>query len=98
MVDVLQEWGYTPDVATLGRRPRRARSPSPTARSSTSPATNPAVVCGIHRGLIAGSLEQLGETGARGQPRALRRVRRRAVAHITTTTTVPHPTASKEPA
>ena len=46
---------------------------------------NPAVVCGIHRGLIAGSLERLGENGARvslepfvGPTTCL--------AHITTTT------------
>jgi hypothetical protein len=62
MIDVLTQWGYTPETCrppTAGAPP--ASCSSPTARSSPWPSTNPAVVCGIHRGLIAGSMEQFGE-------------------------------------
>lgn len=61
MLDVLHDWGYTPELSTTdgGRTARVVLEDCPfigLARSNT------AVVCGIHRGLIAGSLEQLGET------------------------------------
>lgn len=60
MVDVLGEWGYTPEVATIngGRTARITLAHCPfidLARKNT------AVVCGIHRGLIAGAMERLGE-------------------------------------
>ena len=60
MVDLLREWGYTPEVSTTdqGRTARVALRDCPflpLARENT------AVVCGIHRGLIRGVLESLGE-------------------------------------
>lgn len=61
MIDVLAEWGYTPDLATSenGRTCRIDLVKCPFLDLAKS---NPAVVCGIHRGLIAGAMEQLGET------------------------------------
>ena len=96
MVDVLQEWGYTPDVSTSdgGRVAEVTLAHCPFLDLAR---TNPAVVCGIHRGLIAGSLERLGENAARVSlepfvgPTTCR-------AHITTTTQFRTATASKEPA
>lgn len=60
MVDVLEEWGYTPEVSTTegGRTARVALHGCPfldLARDNT------ALVCGIHRGLIRGVMEELGE-------------------------------------
>jgi predicted ArsR family transcriptional regulator len=60
MVDLLDEWGYTPEVSTTnhGRTAQVALHDCPflpLARENT------AVVCGIHRGLIRGVLESLGE-------------------------------------
>lgn len=64
MIDVLQEWGYTPELRTSegGRTAEITLARCPFLELARA---NPAVVCGIHRGLIAGSLEQLGETAAR---------------------------------
>lgn len=64
MIDVLQEWGYTPDLRTSdgGRTAEIRLAHCPFLELARD---NTAVVCGIHRGLIAGSLEQLGETAAR---------------------------------
>ena len=64
MIDVLQEWGYTPDVATLdgGRTARVDLRHCPFLDLAE---THPAVVCGIHRGLMRGALHQLGEPEAR---------------------------------
>jgi len=61
MIDVLQGWGYTPELSTSdgGRTAKVVLEDCPflgLARSNT------AVVCGIHRGLITGSLEQFCET------------------------------------
>ena len=72
MIDVLQEWGYTPELRTSegGRVAEVTLAHCPFLELARA---NPAVVCGIHRGLIAGSLAQLGETATRGQPRAVRR-------------------------
>lgn len=60
MIDVLGEWGYTPDLTTSegGRTCRIDLVRCPFLEMAK---TNPAVVCGIHRGLIAGAMEQLGE-------------------------------------
>ena len=60
MIDVLQDWGYTPDLTTSdgGRQCRIDLVRCPFLDLAR---TNPAVVCGIHRGLIAGVMEQLGE-------------------------------------
>ncbi|EWT07231.1 transcriptional regulator [Intrasporangium chromatireducens Q5-1] len=60
MVDILEEWGYTPEVSTTdgGRTARVALHGCPfidLARDNT------ALVCGIHRGLMRGVMEELGE-------------------------------------
>lgn len=63
MVDVLQDWGYTPDLTTSdgGRTARVDLHHCPFLELAES---NPAVVCGVHRGLIRGALRQLGEEDA----------------------------------
>ena len=60
MIDVLQEWGHTPYVRTQDgvRTDVIDLVHCPFLELAHS---NTAVVCGIHRGLIAGSMEQLGE-------------------------------------
>ncbi len=64
MIDVLQEWGYTPELKTTegGRAAEVTLAHCPFIDLARD---NPAVVCGIHRGLIAGSLAQLGESSTR---------------------------------
>jgi len=64
MIDVLEEWGYTPEVRTSdgGRSAEVTLAHCPFLDLARA---TPAVVCGIHRGLIAGSLAQLGENGTR---------------------------------
>lgn len=60
MVDLLKEWGYTPEVSTTnaGRTARVALHDCPFLPLAQD---NAAVVCGIHRGLIRGVMESLGE-------------------------------------
>jgi predicted ArsR family transcriptional regulator len=60
MVDLLKEWGYTPEVSTSngGRTARVALHDCPFLPLAQE---NTAVVCGIHRGLIRGVMESLGE-------------------------------------
>lgn len=60
MLDVLHEWGYTPEMSTSdgGRTARLVLEDCPFLAVAVD---NPAVVCGIHRGLITGSMEQFGE-------------------------------------
>ena len=60
MLDVLHVWGYTPEMSTSdgGRTARLVLKDCPFLALAVD---NPAVVCGIHRGLIAGSMEQFGE-------------------------------------
>ena len=60
MVDLLKEWGYTPEVSTSngGRTARVALHDCPFLPLAEE---NTAVVCGIHRGLIRGVMESLGE-------------------------------------
>ncbi|GAA6525861.1 hypothetical protein IDVR_16570 [Intrasporangium sp. DVR] len=60
MVDLLREWGYSPEVSTTndGRTARVALHDCPFLPLAKD---NTAVVCGIHRGLIRGVLEALGE-------------------------------------
>lgn len=60
MLDVLHEWGYTPEMSTSdgGRTARLVLKDCPFLALAVD---NPAVVCGIHRGLITGSMEQFGE-------------------------------------
>jgi len=64
MIDVLQEWGYTPELRTSqgGRTAEVRLAHCPFLELARE---NPAVVCGIHRGLISGSLAQLGENATR---------------------------------
>lgn len=60
MIDVLQEWGYTPNLRTedSGRTVEIEISSCPFLPLARN---NPEVVCGIHRGLMRGTLDQLGE-------------------------------------
>lgn len=63
MVDVLEEWGYVPDVSTTdgGRLARVALHACPFIELARR---NTALICGIHRGLVRGVLDELGEEGA----------------------------------
>lgn len=63
LVDVLQDWGYAPDLSTTdaGRRCRIALGDCPFLDLARA---NPAVVCGIHEGLLRGALRELGESDA----------------------------------
>jgi predicted ArsR family transcriptional regulator len=100
MLDVLHEWGYTPELSTSdgGRTARLVLQDCPFLALATA---NPAVVCGIHRGLIAGSMEQFGEpdTHVGLEPFVGPTT---CVALVSTRTpfrdTAPGTTASKEPA
>lgn len=60
LVDTLRPWGYTPRLSTSsgGRTVELDLVHCPFLDLARS---HPAVVCGVHRGLIAGTLEQLGE-------------------------------------
>ena len=60
MVDVLEEWGYTPELTT-SRGGRTATVDLHHCPFLDLARSSPAVVCGVHRGVIAGALEQLGE-------------------------------------
>jgi predicted ArsR family transcriptional regulator len=63
MVDVLEEWGYVPEVSTTegGRLARVALHGCPFIELARR---NTALICGIHRGLVRGVLDELGEEGA----------------------------------
>lgn len=63
VVDLLEEWGYRPDVAVDGA------DGDVTFTLRDCPflevaRTHPAVVCGVHRGLLKGALEMAGEDRA----------------------------------
>ncbi len=62
-VDALQEWGYRPDLRTedAGRTAELVLTDCP---FMTLARARPDVVCGVHRGLIRGALEALGEPDA----------------------------------
>ncbi len=62
VVDVLDEWGYAPEVRMVdqGRTAEVSLSHCPFLELAR---THEAVVCGIHRGLLRGAVEGLGETG-----------------------------------
>lgn len=62
-VDALQEWGYRPDLRTedAGRTAELVLVDCP---FMTLARARPDVVCGVHRGLIRGALEMLGEPDA----------------------------------
>jgi predicted ArsR family transcriptional regulator len=59
-VDALHEWGYQPDVRTedAGRTAELTLVDCP---FMTLAKARPDVVCGVHRGLLRGTLEALGE-------------------------------------
>lgn len=63
MIDVLQEWGYTPNLRTdnSGRTVRIDLVGCPFLSLAR---TQPEVVCGIHRGLMRGTLDAFGEHDA----------------------------------
>lgn len=93
MVDLLAEWGYTPDVSTSNRG-RTASVDLHDCPFLDLAHANPAVVCGIHRGLIRGALSALGEGDAmiRLTPFV---GPRHCVAAVTTTAPFDSPTARK---
>lgn len=63
MIDVLHTWGYTPSLRTedSGRTVRIDLVDCPFLPLARS---HPEVVCGIHRGLMRGTLDAFGETDA----------------------------------
>ncbi len=63
VIDVLDEWGYQPELSTSdgGRNARVELSDCPFLDLARE---NEAVVCGVHRGLIAESMRRVGEPGA----------------------------------
>lgn len=61
LLDVLQSWGYTGELST-SERGRAARIDLPHCPFRELAQENTEVVCGIHRGLIAGTMQQLGES------------------------------------
>lgn len=60
VVDVLDRWGYQPSVTTIdaGRTAQLCLHHCPLRQLALD---NPAVACGVHRGVIQGTLEALGE-------------------------------------
>lgn len=62
-VDALQQWGYQPDIRTeeSGRTAELVLADCPFMTLAES---RPDVVCGVHRGLLRGTLEALGEPDA----------------------------------
>ena len=108
MLDVLLEWGYTPELTTDkgGRAAKVVLDACPFLGQAR---TNPAVVCGIHRGLIAGALTQFGETDTEvglepfvGPTTCVAHVSTRTpfrtIAPTAPNASAPSTTASKEPA
>jgi predicted ArsR family transcriptional regulator len=89
LVDVLRGWGYTPQIATSddGREVSVSLVDCPFLDLARD---NPAVVCGIHRGLIAGTMTQLGEdrTEVSLEPFV---APNRCLAHVRTTTAFAQP-------
>ena len=63
MVDALFEWGYTPEV-TLTADGRTARVTLRDCPFLDLAHRHPEIVCGVHRGLIRGALDALGEDDA----------------------------------
>lgn len=61
VVDVMASWGYAPELRTRsgGRAVELSLRHCPFADLADR---SPAVVCGIHRGVLAGTLNALGET------------------------------------
>ena len=63
VIDLLREWGYTPQLATDqgGRVVEVTLHNCPFLDLAR---THPEVVCGVHRGLLRGALHHVGETEA----------------------------------
>lgn len=63
LLDVLRSWGYTADVTTTddGHTAELTLGQCPIRELAEH---NPAVACGIHRGLIRATMETLGESDA----------------------------------
>lgn len=83
MIDTLRVWGYTPSITTTdhGRTVCVELHRCPFLELAR---TNPAVACGIHRGLISGAMTRLGEpeTKVSLQPFVKPEL---CLAHVTTT-------------
>ncbi|WP_307835982.1 helix-turn-helix transcriptional regulator [Phycicoccus sonneratiae] len=84
VIDVLEDWGYQPEVSTSdgGRTARVELTDCPFLDLARD---NEAVVCGVHRGLIAESLAQAGESEAQVALEPFV-TENRCLAHIRTTT------------
>ena len=63
VVDLLQEWGYTPDLSVSGREGDVTLTLQDCPFLDLA-RVHPEVVCGVHRGLLKGALEAAGETDA----------------------------------
>lgn len=63
VVDVLGEWGYFPEVRTRDRG-RTAELLLPRCPFVALANIHPEVACGVHRGLLRGTLDALGEDAA----------------------------------
>ncbi|MFK5633575.1 MULTISPECIES: helix-turn-helix transcriptional regulator [unclassified Ornithinimicrobium] len=63
VVDLLQEWGYSPDLA-LGGREGDVTLTLQDCPFLDLARVHPEVVCGVHRGLLRGALEVAGEEQA----------------------------------
>lgn len=100
VLDVLSEWGYTPNLSMSGAG-RTAELQLDRCPFLDLARSNPAVVCQIHRGLIAGALERFGEDNAEVSLEPFVGPRH-CLAHVTThnpfTTTSSTSTPSKETA
>ncbi len=62
-VDLLAEWGYTPEIATTDRG-RTAEITLVDCPFLALARENPEVVCGVHRGLLRGAMAAAGEPDA----------------------------------
>ncbi len=84
VIDVLEEWGYQPELSTSegGRAARVELSDCPFLDLARD---NEAVVCGVHQGLIAESIRQFGETDAQVSLEPFV-APNRCLAHLRTTT------------
>ena len=95
LIDLLRDWGYTPNLRTedSGRTVEIEIATCPFLPLAHS---HPEVVCGVHRGLLRGTLESLGETDVTVglQPFV---TSTRCLAHLTTATDLTSP-VQKEPA
>lgn len=60
VIDLLQEWGYTPDL-TFGSRDGEVTLTLRDCPFLDLARSHPAVACGVHRGLLRGALDGVGE-------------------------------------